>query len=455
MASYSDAVAYLDGFVNYERAQPTARGRAHYDLSRIEELAERLGNPQRGFPSLHVAGTKGKGSCCAFAASILREAGYRVGLYTSPHLVDLRERIQLDGKPIAQQAFAELVTRCRPYLEEMRARPEGSRRPTYFEILTHVAFMHFAERAVDVAVVEVGMGGRLDATNIVRPAACGITRISRDHTAILGGSLDRIAREKAGILKLGVPAVSAPQPPEAARAIEACAARAGAPLEFVGRELDLRAALLPLEASDGPLRRTEATLTHLTERWTAKARLGLHGTYQGENWAVAVRLAQRFAGDRIASSIEPGSRKAYWPGRLEVVENRPGEPVLILDGAHNDESVGRMLQAVQDLQPGLKHLVVLLGCAKDKDAEAILRALALHTREVVFTQSSNPRARSANELALLWKRQTGLEAQAKAHLDDALGAARQLASAHGPNANVVITGSLYLVGDARVLIKGC
>ena len=235
--NYAESIAYLDSFVNLERGALTRAHRAVITLDRVRELAARLGNPQDRFPSLHVAGTKGKGSSCAFAASILRAAGFKTGLYTSPHLQDVRERITVGGALIPPDDFARILTAAQPALETMRLSSQGQRRPTYFEILTHLAFAWFAEQAVDVAVVEVGLGGRLDATNILLPHACAITSISRDHMAMLGDTLELIAIEKAGILKLGVPAISAPQHPEALAALEARAAVVGAPLEVIGREV--------------------------------------------------------------------------------------------------------------------------------------------------------------------------------------------------------------------------
>lgn len=455
--TYAEAIAYLDGFVNYERGMPGRDERTAFDLSRILELAARLGDPQRAFPSVHVAGTKGKGSCCAFAAAILRAAGLKVGLYTSPHLRDLRERIRVNGAPVPEADFARLLDACKPHLETMRALPEGTRRPTYFEALTHLAFMHFAEQRVDVAVVEVGLGGRLDATNIVEPAACGITRISRDHMAILGDTLALIAREKAGILKSKVHAVSAPQHPEAAAAIEAAARKAGAPLEFIGKGTRLE-----LEPRDPPpgkaLPHLDATLVFLDGHDAATGELGLPGVFQAENWAVAVRLAQiafrRLRGSALPErAVAKGSREVDWPGRLEELPRKTGEPLVILDGAHNDDSVEKVLKELRALLPDTAPRVALFACAKDKDVPSILKILAKGVDDAVFTHSGNPRGVEPAELAAQWKAAGGATSkEAPAVIRELAPAFQEAKQRAGEGGVVLCTGSLYLVGALKDLL---
>jgi dihydrofolate synthase/folylpolyglutamate synthase len=448
---YSQALAYLDSFVNYERAVPEVPARKCFTLDRIRELAERLGNPQDRFPALHVAGTKGKGSTCAFAAAMLRAAGLRVGLYISPHLVDPRERIRVDGELIPEGTLARLLERCAPLLEEMRARQPGTRRPTYFEIFTHLAFLHFAERQVEAAVVEVGMGGRLDATNILMPAACGLSNLSLDHTVILGDTLAKIAAEKAGILKPGVPAVSAPQTEEALAVLRGSAAAAGAPLEVVGRELKLEVRS-PSEPAGFP----SAALSAPAEGWSVRAALGLRGHYQAENWAVAVRSADRLhrrvRGARLPeAAIQKGSQAVDWPGRLEEAPRTEGFPRLFLDGAHNLHSMNELLREVRSWR---MPWVLLFGCARDKDAEGMLRAAAPLARAAVFTGFASARSRPPEELAELWRRHGGPACRTAAAPAEALEIAAQSASAakdaagHEP-AFILAAGSLYLVGALK------
>ncbi len=409
--NYTQAADYLNGFVNLERGPLDRAARAAISLDGVRELAGRLGDPHKKFASIHVAGTKGKGSTCAFAASMLRAQGLRVGLYVSPHLEDVRERITIDGEKISEADFARLLTACAPDLEAMRNPPVGQRRPTYFEIVTHLAFAWFAEQRVDAAVLEVGLGGRLDATNIVAPEVCGIANISYDHTAILGDTLAKIAAEKAGILKRGVPAVTARQVPEAARTIKECADAAGAPLETISKEI----AYGELDADseeEWPLPRAWARLPEGTEY---RATLGLRGGHQIENWALALRLADIFCRKQhraplTQDAVARGSREVVWPGRLEQVfldRDRVGTncgPAIYLDGAHNALSVKL---ALHEMRLHLKRspLVCLFGCARDKDVRGMLGAMlwrGVGADEIVFTDSGNPRGCRPEELAPVW-----------------------------------------------------
>jgi dihydrofolate synthase/folylpolyglutamate synthase len=364
--------------------------------------------------------------------------------------MDIRERIQLSGVPISAKEFAALVTRCAPVLEEMRVRPPGERRLTYFEALTHLAFLRFAEQHVDAAVVEVGMGGRLDATNLVRPCVCGVTNLSLDHTHILGATLPEIAREKAGIFKPGVPIVSAPQAPEAAAVLADVAAQCASRLEFIGRELALEVTQPPGPQDGALLPRSRAKL-RAPDGWHAEAELGLPGAFQAENWAVAARLCslafEKIAGAPLPeAAVRAGSGQVRWPGRLEEIPVSNGGPHLVLDGAHNDYSVQVVLSELGAVRLRRGPLVVLFGCAKDKDAPAMLRHVARLADGVVFAASASPRSRPPTELAALWRELTGRAAPAETDLGAALASARQAAQ---PRGVVLATGSLYLVGALK------
>jgi dihydrofolate synthase/folylpolyglutamate synthase len=451
--NYSEALAYLDNFVNLER-NLNRSARSLITLEPVQELATRLGNPQNNFKSIHIAGTKGKGSTCAFAAAILAAAGLKAGLYISPHLQDVRERISINGGQIPPADLVRLLQACEPVLEEMRHPPKGKRRPTYFEVLTHLAFAWFAEHQVDVAVIEVGLGGRLDATNIIKPLACGITSISFDHTLILGNTLPQIAADKAGIMKPGTPVVSAPQKPEVMATLSQCAGQAGVPLEFVGRELKLET-LNGRSASGetGCWPPPSATL-HLPDGPAYAATLGLRGSHQAENWAVALRLADLFfqqtKGRHIpAAAVAAGSRNIRWPGRLEVV-NESATPLVFLDGAHNDFSLLTVLNEIRRHLPA-RPLTVLFACAKDKDFLAMLKVL-LHSEinHVVFTHSGNVRAKKPEELAAEWQKLSGHSAPAQVSSAEAFQTARQLA---WPDGVLLVTGSLYLVGAIKTLVQ--
>jgi dihydrofolate synthase/folylpolyglutamate synthase len=450
--NYPESLAYLDGFVNLERNALNASARAVITLDNVRELARQLGNPQDQLKLIHVAGTKGKGSTCAFAASILNAAGLRIGLYTSPHLQNVRERISIDNKPIPEEDFARILTVCHPVLEKLRHVPQGQRRLTYFEVLTHLAFAWFAEQRVDGAVVEVGLGGRLDATNIIQPVVCGITNISFDHMAILGDTLAKIAGEKAGIIKTSVPVVVAPQNPEALTAIEARAKELTAPLERIGHEIKL---IEPKARASKDWRRPSAQIVLPGERRVG-ATLGLHGGFQKENWAVAVRLAdvfhQKLRGKSIpAEAVEKGSLQVQWPGRMqEIAKSSAGDPRLVLDGAHNDHSVKLVVNELLG-SPDSRPLVVLFGCAKDKDFGAMLAVLAEAAPDhVVFTHSGHSRGREPADLLCEWQSISKMPASSAATAAEGLAEAKRKAGQQGL---VLVTGSLYLVGAVMDLLQ--
>ncbi|MEI6235537.1 MAG: folylpolyglutamate synthase/dihydrofolate synthase family protein [Planctomycetota bacterium] len=449
--NYEEATAYLDGFVNLERSALDRQARAAITLESVRELAHRLGDPHLRVPAIHVAGTKGKGSTCAFAASILRAHGLRVGLYVSPHLEDVRERVSIDGRLIPESDFARILTGCVPVLESMRHPAPNRRRPTYFEILTHLAFTWFAEQKVDAALIEVGLGGRLDATTIVEPIVCGIANISYDHMAILGDTLDLIAREKAGIFKSGIPAVIAPQQPEAENALRAVALHIGSPIEGVGR--DSQVVELPSQSQDEwPNTRAQARMPDGTE-YTAT--LALKGRHQIENWALALRLSAIFYQKRLnkklsADAVERGSRDVVWPGRLERIKahGQTNGPTIFVDGAHNAASVEAILNDVHE-HLKRKPLVCVFGCARDKDIAGMIRILSRAERgvdQIIFTDSGNPRGCMPTELADAWKNVSTTPCDVRESSAEGLALAIKLA---GPNGAVIVTGSLYLVGNVK------
>lgn len=450
---YRQSLAYLDGFVNYERRAPDGAARAAFSLEDVRDMSRRLGEPWRHFDCLHVAGTKGKGSTCAFAASMLCAPGWRVGLYVSPHLQHVRERCSINGVWIPEADFARILSACAPVLDALRE-SSPQRPPTYFEILTHVAFAWFAERQVDAAVIEVGLGGRLDATNIIRPLACGVSNISLDHTAILGATVELIAREKAGIFKAGVPVVSAPQSAGVERVLRECAAASGAPIEFVGEEiLCKKLAHRTAGAEEWPLPRAWARLPEGAE---FNATLGLRGAHQIENWAVALRLADLLCRKKTgrgisAAAVDKGAAETEWPGRLEVFEKN-NQALLLLDGAHNAHSMEVVLHEVRENLPRRAPLVCLFGCAKDKDAAGMLAALARDTcgaDKLVLTDSCNPRGSDPGELLAAWNKLSTREAVVCEDTAEALALSQKIAGSIGV---VLAAGSLYLAGKIRALV---
>ncbi len=438
---YSAALKYLGSFVDFERQPPGQAGRIAFTLERIKALAERLGHPERRFKSVHIAGTKGKGSTAAFCESVARAAGLRAGTYTSPHLVDVRERIRLDGRPVPRGLLARALTRCHGDYQAVRAAP-GDRRLTYFEALTHLAFQIFAEREVDLAVVEVGMGGRLDATNIITPLVSVITAISRDHTAQLGSSLAEIAGEKAGIAKPGVPLLVAPQPPEALEAIRAAAERRGAgPLLVLGQDLRLA----PGRRRAGAYR-TMALRTPMRTYGELKVRL--LGVHQLENAALAVAAMELAAGRGGLSvtedAVRRGLEKARWPGRFEIARRKP--VLTVLDGAHNPDSVRKLMRAIDEEFPRRRPLAVVFAAAGDKDVDAMLGEIAPRAALFVATESGNPRGLDPRVISELARGRGAKRVAAERDIGKALEKAWGAAGAKGA---VLVTGSLYLVGRAK------
>ncbi len=364
---YSDALRFLNSFTDYERmASVYAPG--DYNLERMRRLLSALGNPERAFLSLHIAGTKGKGSTAHLAEAILREAGYRTGLYTSPHLVDLRERIRLDGKILSEQDFTRVMAEMEPELRRLR--------PTYFETMTAAAFLLFAEKGVDYAVVEVGLGGRLDATNVILPAACAITTIDYDHMEKLGNTLEEIAGEKAGILKPGIPAVSSPQPPAARRVLD----KVNGLIYPRFRVLSSRGFVVKFTVEDRP------------------HELPVLGEHQAANAATALALVERSGAIVSSGAVRRAFRKVRLPGRVERVGRRP---TLIVDAAHNPVSARALAAALRGVPR--RRLVLVFGASADKDYRGMLASLLPAADLAIFTKASNPRAAAPSDLMILAK----------------------------------------------------
>jgi dihydrofolate synthase / folylpolyglutamate synthase len=392
-------------------------------LDRMQEACALLGNPERRAPVLHVAGTNGKGSTCAFAEASLRAAGLRTGLYTSPHLTHFCERIRLGGAPISEERACEL-------LDEIRARVPwalGDPGLTFFEIATLMAFLAFAE--VEVMVVEVGLGGRLDATNVVRPLACAVSALGLEHTEHLGPTLGHIAAEKAGIFKPGAPAVSAGQPREAAQRLQRRADELGISLWRPGRDYRFESRDVRPFCYSGP-------------RWAVRAGdLALQGHHQRTNAALACVLLEAAAGKGLPVEprhAEEGLQSARWPGRLERFGN------VWLDGAHNPHAAAALVRSLPALLAG-RRLHLVFGALQDKDAGAMLRELAPLAESVHYCAPASPRAVEPAQLARLLRGTTYPSPAA------ALEAARREAGAGGV---VVCCGSLYLAGELRTLLLG-
>jgi dihydrofolate synthase/folylpolyglutamate synthase len=401
-------------------------------LERMREACTLLGEPQRSAPALHVAGTNGKGSTCAFAEASLRAAGFRTGLYTSPHLNHFCERIRIGGEPISEARACEL-------LEEVRLRvPWSLADPglTFFEIVTLMGFLAF--RDVEVMVIEVGLGGRLDATNLVEPVACAVATLGLEHQQYLGPTLAHIAAEKAGIFKPGTPAVSAGQPREAAQVLQRRASELGIALWRPGRDYRFESRDVRPFCYQGP-------------RWAVRAGdLALQGHHQRTNAALACALLEAAAqgGLRVEPRhVEDGLRTARWPARLERFGN------VLVDGAHNPHAANALARALPALGTGKVHLV--FGALQDKDAGAMLRALLAVCASMHFCAPDSPRALRPEALAAICAGAVNPDGEVRAFVHaspaQALEGARQAAGAGG---TVLCCGSLYLAAEVRALLLG-
>ncbi|MBN2582091.1 MAG: bifunctional folylpolyglutamate synthase/dihydrofolate synthase [Planctomycetes bacterium] len=438
-ATYEAALKYLTESTDYERMRRVRYNSDTFDLTRIAALVEAVGHPERQFRSIHVAGTKGKGSTAAMIEAVLRGHGLRTGLFTSPHLVDLRERIQIDRRLVDPDLMRRMVGRVAEAIDHGL----GAAMPTFFEMMTAAGFLCFAEAGVDVAVVETGLGGRLDSTNILLPQVAVITSISIDHTFQLGTDLASIAREKAGIIKPRVPLVLAPQQGAAEQVILATAARLQAPTVCVGRDVqcDWQKAFLADQPSSRVTVRTAA-------RTYVSLDVPLGGRVQADNAACAIAAAEIVLGKAAdAEKVREALAAMRWDGRMQVVHlsapRCPDNVTVIVDGAHNADSLRQLLLAVKDYY-GDRPAACLFAAASDKDIPGMMTVLAESGLDVVFTKTSNPRAAEPNDLAEQLRAAGGRPTDTAPHWPEALSLA---CAPLGDGGVVVICGSLYLVGD--------
>ena len=441
--TYQEALRYIYSLTNYEVTPAKAYAPGNFDLARMQALLSTLGSPESKFKSVHIAGTKGKGSTAAMLASILRHSDYRTGLYTSPHLHTFRERIQVDGTMISETAVADGIERIRPLAERLP-------RLTTFEVMTALAFDYFSRQKVEIAVLEVGLGGRLDATNVVLPLVSIITSISFDHTAILGNTLGQIAGEKAGIIKPGVPAVVSPQAPEALAVIERAAQAHTSPLTLVSADLSYSVAGMRCQVST-----IGSNLDGQKLLWACEDRGGtlprrmeltipLVGRHQVTNAATALAATSvlQTCGLTITDTgVQAGLAEVQWPGRFEVLSR---EPTIVVDGAHNADSAHQLWQAIHDYYPH-SDLRLIFGASNDKDVAGMFAELLPHAQSLVLTRSHNPRAADPvqlTELAQPYRIETSIA-------PDLESAIRETQRRAGPSDLIVVTGSLFVVAEAR------
>ncbi len=433
---YEAAVRYLLS-LGRELAAPTQAAAAKFDLENNLVLAERLGHPERAYPSTHIAGTNGKGSAAAFLESILRHAGLRTGLNTSPHLEKINERIRINGQEISDEPFAETLTHIHALIEELLAASKLRAHPTYFECVTAMAFEHFARERVNFGVFEVGLGGRLDATNILSPLVTIITRIDFDHESFLGHSLREIAAEKAGILKPGVPVVLAGQRQEAHEVIVARATELGCPVVEPAELFQVNQESM----EDGCVR---ARVFDANSGTTFEIAPNLPGRFQLQNALNAVATARLLhnRGFQITDeAIMRGIAETVWPGRLEKLQS---DPAVYLDGAHNPGAARELAHFLEQNFAGRKVWLVY-AALRDKAVDEVAGLLFPHAAEVIFTAPRISRAVSAPQLAEI----AGHHAARFSVIPDAERAFERALAQAAPEDAIFITGSLYLVGQLR------
>ncbi len=418
--NYPDSVHFLYSLGNEIHT-------AKLGLERISVLLEALGNPQEACRIVHVAGTNGKGSVCAMIESGLRAAGYRTGLFISPHLVEPTERISIDGQPLSAERFAAAFDEVHACAEQLLQAERIDLHPTYFETVTAMALLGFRDFGVEFVVLEVGLGGRLDATNVVLPELCVITPVDYDHEAMLGKSLESIAREKAGILKAGTPAVFAAQRPEALAVLEARAAELGVPVRY-SRDVPVSNVAMHARGSDFC--------------WAGeRVHCPLAGEHQVENARTAIAALERVG---IAPGIiREGIAATVWPGRLERVAE---SPEIILDGAHNPAGA-RALADYLDRFYDPDRVWLIYGAMRDKSVAEIAAILFPRAAHVIVTAPAQARAARPETIR-------DLSDHPAVQVGPDIRAALALAQA-GPQDSIFITGSLFLVGEARAILTGC
>ncbi len=441
---YQDAIDYLYSHADYSVERSYRYSADVFELQRVRDLLSSLGDPQDQFKSFHIAGTKGKGSVSALIASVLQAAGYRTGLYTSPHLIRFNERIRVDGMDIPDD---DLVST----LDKMKAHIEAIQELTVYEILTVLAFRYFADQGVQYAAIEVGLGGRLDATNVLEPLIAVITSLSYDHMHLLGDRLSDIAGEKAGIIKPGIPVVLAPQQLEAELVVNAVAKERGSKLIQVGRDWlfapgsrskhDQTLHIWP--ASEQALMDAYVDSAGEEEWSPPRYQIPLLGYHQVVNAAVAysaLKEAQNRGLSLPDGAVQAGFQNVNWPGRFHLLN---GDPVIIVDSAHNRDSALKLRLALDDYYPG-QPVTLIFGASADKDIEGMLTELIPRVSRVVVTKSDHPRAEDPGFLASI-AHSHGIRVETQVPIAQAMNRAIEIAR---PGEVILICGSLFVAGEA-------
>jgi len=435
--AYNQALDYLYSFVDYSLKHSSELAKADFNLNRMFALMESLGDPQKIYPIIHVAGTKGKGSTSSLCAAGLQAAGYTVGLYTSPHLLDYVERIQINGEPISHEQLIELVDEIKPHVAKIEML-------TTFEITTALAFMAFGKYGVNAAVFEVGLGGRLDATNIVTPKVSVITSLSYDHTAVLGNTLALIAGEKAGIIKDGVPVISSPQKDEAWEVLERVAKQKNSEITLIGRDVTFELVKSSLEGQELTVDSGQWTVDGGQSvnglRSTVNLQIPLLGAHQVENAATAY-AALKTSGILISDEqIQKGFSQVKWRARFEVART---EPPVIFDSAHNQDSFEKLRETLETYFPG-RPVYLIFGASEDKNIPGMFAEMKSKIKKIIITRADHPRALEVEKIRSLAE-QVGAESEAVVPVKDALARALDLSSKDG--SIVLSAGSMFVTAE--------
>jgi len=438
--TFSSAVDYLLNQTDFERMRVVKYDEETFKLDRMRKILSAIGNPQEKVAMIHVAGTVGKGSTVAMISSMLQGNGYTVGAYTSPHLTDIRERVVVNGEMVQEATFTELLKIV------VDAATKNDLTPTFFELVTAVAFKHFADEAVDIAVIETGLGGRLDSTNVITPLMTLITKIDLDHTHILGKTVEEIALEKAGIFKSSIPAISAHQTESVTAVLKDYAKATGTEVQVIAQDIEFSARF-----GGGPDGKQHTRICVITDHSQyMHIPVPLHGEHQATNCALAIsaidqlkKLGYTFKDLDMYDSLA----KTTIAGRMEVVWERPK---ILVDGAHNPTSLQTLIKSVGAHIP-YDSMICVFGCCQDKDVTGMLERISLGADKIIFTKASaNPRASEPHLLQKQFEEISGKMTQIADTLPEALEIAAQAASRDDL---ICVTGSFYLVGETKSHLK--
>ena len=436
--NYKQATEYLFSKTDYEQEKKVRYNVTTFNLSRMKKLLSLLGNPHNKIPTVHIAGTKGKGSTATMLSKMLEFNNYTVGLYTSPHVVHLHERITVNSQMINDEQMLGLLNRIYTPVEKL----SKTDAPSFFEIMTAIAFMHFADVQADIAVIETGLGGRLDSTNLIKPEVVGITSLSIDHQHQLGESLNCIAKEKAGIFKRGVPVVTVKQKPEAMSVLESQALAVKAPLSVTGSDIDF-SYRFETSREHGP--HTRICLTTPTSKFE-HLRVPLHGRHQAINCGLALAMLDKLKTSGYIIDNEKavqGLKNVKLAGRMEMICH---DPRVMIDAAHNAESIRAIIHAIGQNIP-YDSMVMIFGCNEDKDIRGMLENLQYGADKVIFTRSNSAKAASPEDLGDMYAEISGKMYQTAWSLGEALKLAQNAVSKEDL---ICITGSFYLIGQAKI-----